>query len=101
MTPHVRSNMTTSPEPALLATVALSRGSAHGRQQHHQLVVELFCVHSIGWIEGALSSTRFKNQGSGVPNRATAATCGATSAGMGPLMSGGRMNPGGTEENVV
>ena len=34
---------------------------------------------------GAPRSTRFKNQLSGVPNRTTAATCGAIEAGIGPL----------------
>lgn len=50
---------------------------------------------------GALWSTRFRNHWSGVPNSATAATCEATDAGIGPVMSAGKVNPAGTALAVV
>jgi hypothetical protein len=50
---------------------------------------------------GALWSTKFRNQVSGVPNRTTAATCGAIAGGIGPVIPAGRANPAGTVSVVA
>src|SRR3954447_3242199 len=52
-------------------------------------------------IGGALRSARPRNQASGVPNRATAATWEPTEAGNGPEMLAGNAIPAGTVLEVV
>ncbi len=50
---------------------------------------------------GALWSTRFINQVSGVPNKTTAATCEAIAGDIGPVIPAGKANPAGTVSVVV
>jgi hypothetical protein len=62
-------------------------------------------VFAVYWspmaIGGASWSTSPRNQSSGVPNRATAETCEATDAGIGPASPAGRTYPAGTTLEVV
>src|ERR1700693_5218277 len=44
---------------------------------------------------GALRSAKLRNQVSGVPNRTTAATCGAIAGGIVPVIPAGRANSAG------
>src|ERR1700749_3829097 len=50
---------------------------------------------------GASWSTRLRNQLSGVPNRTTAATCGAIAGDIGPVIPAGSANPAGTASGGV